>query len=263
MFKAIWKFFSNLVGIKTDQVNKAANELYTNSSEGIRAGYQQARDQIVKNTNDLISGISDLETLLIQKKAKLKELEKEEIEVDNVIEGILSMLEKNSEDTQAISDYELMSTKANKIDENQELLEIEVENLQVKMGEYDLQLKKMKDQIHELKEEEAESVSDHALMSIEEQLLQKEAGFTTSADMSAVQAIREARAKRKAKVSTLNRVSGANTNKRMDKYKTFGQNSKANEELNEILAARKAKKQASNAGGTSIEKDEANKQREV
>jgi DNA repair exonuclease SbcCD ATPase subunit len=241
-FNAIKKLILTIVSLGTYKVDSAANSIYTSSSDGIKAGYQQSRDGLIDNSNQLIDGMSDLEALLVQKQEQLKELDEKEQENENTIEGIILFLEKNPDDKQARVDFERLDTLATEIDEKQEYLGKEVDTLQAKVDEYEMELKKMQDQIHDLKAEEAESIADHALMAVEEKLLEKEKNFKNSVDMSPVQAIREARAKRKAKVNTIKKVVGSDTGKRMDRYANAGQKGNSNKKLDEILAQRKAKK---------------------
>jgi len=251
-FNAIKKLILTIITLGTYKVDSAANSIYTSSSDGIKAGYQQSRDGLIDNSNQLIDGMSDLEALLVQKKEKLKELDEKEQENEETIEGIILFLEENPDDKQARVDFERLDKLATEIDEKQEYLGQEVDTLQAKVNEYEMELKKMQDQIHDLKAEEAEAIADHALMAVEEKLLEKERNFKNSIDMSSVQAIREARAKRKAKVNTMKKVVGSDTDKRMNRYSDASQKGNSNKKLDEILAQRKAQKEPKQIEDTTI-----------
>lgn len=263
MLSAIWKRILVIITFGTYKINKGTNDMYTNSVDGIRTGYSDARDQLVDQISELIEGVSGIENLKIEKENRLEKLDKEEEEIEESLEGILSVLDNDPENVEVNNDYDTLADRKDDIDSTQDTLTEEIKSLTERLTDYDLQIKKYKDQIHALKQDEEEAVSDHALLKLEEDLLERETGLKKSVDMSGVDAIQEARRKRKAKVSTLRRASGSDTEKRMDKYKSKGRSSKRDEEKKAMLAERAAKKAAEKAGSTESTSKIAESERKV
>lgn len=263
LLDAISKFFYNVITLQAFRTNRAADQVFTNSSDGINAGYSQAIDQMRVKVLDLVKGISGLEVLKISKETLLKDLDSEEIRLEGIIEGILAALDTDPENEEAINDFTNQSSRKGEIDQKQEVLTTEIGDLVSRLQDYVLQLKKYKDEIYKLQQESKEAVADHALAAMEKNLLEKENNLIMTADMSGVDAIRQANAQRKAEVNTLRRSSGADTTKRMDKYAAAGSRSKATGELAEILASRKAKDKASEAGSSTSERPVTESKRKV
>ena len=121
--------------------------------------------------------------------------------------------------------------------------------METKLEDKQMMLNKIKDEIHDLKREEEESVSDIALATLEEKLAREEMGLKQSIDRSGVDAIRETIRKKRATAKTMTRAAGADTSKRMERYKAKGQAAQSNTKLQDILAERAAARQAKEAGG--------------
>ena len=73
-------------------------------------------------------------------------------------------------------------------------------------------------------------------------------GLKKSIDRTGVDAIRDAIRKKQATAKTMSRASGADTEKRMERYKSKGAAAQSNAKLQEILAQRAAARQAKEAG---------------
>ncbi len=250
MFKAIGKYVRAILHVMSFGFIQKANEVYTNSEAGVRTAYTEARDQLIDQVKVLMNGVAGLESLKIEKENILKKLGEEEEEIVDVLEGILSQLEDDPENEELIRDYSTIDGRKDQINAREEVLEHEISDINSQLQDYDLEVKKYQDQVHALRQEEEEAVSDLSLSNIEKDLLERQTGLKKSVDMSAVEAVQKARRDNKAKVSTLRRAAGADTQKRMDKYKASGNASRRSEKLDSILAARKAKKAATEAGSS-------------
>lgn len=264
MFKAIAKWWNALWGIKSNDINRAADEMYSNTESGIRAAFAKGKDELIKYVDQLISGMSQLEALLIEYKHKLEKLDSDEVTNDNRIEAAYSLLEDDPDNKEVNNDLDNFEKRAFEIDAEQDTLNANIDSTSKRLEGYDLQIKKAKDEIHALAKEEGETIADLGLANIESELLKKEAGFTSSRDMSAIDAVRKKRRDRKGELNVLRRVSGSDTQKRMDKYDADGGKSKIRADRAAILAARKSKNQAKNAGGATSKKvARKEKEREV
>jgi hypothetical protein len=249
LFKAIGNIFMAIITLGQYKANRVADNVYTGSEDGVRAGYANLRDQYIDQFNQIVSGVSGTETIKTELEYRLEKLNKEEIELQNVVEGIIRAIEEDPENEQAVIDFSDNDKRQAQIDIEQEEIATKIEDITKILEDKQITLNKIKTDIENLKREEEESVSDLALAKLEAQIAQQEIGFDKSINRTGVQAIRESIAKKKATAKTLSRASGADTKKRMQKYKTKSDMSASNDKLQAILAQREAAKQASNASG--------------
>ncbi len=254
---ALGRIVMAIITLGQYKANKVADKVYTGSEEGVRAGYTELRDHLVEQFNQIVSGVSGIEQVKAQKEAKLNSLNKEEIDLQSTLEGIVSVVENNPNDVQAVNDFNRLDARQAEIDAEQERLGEEIASLEASLEDKQLMLNKIKDEIHDLKQQEEEAVSDLAMATLEERLATQEMGLKKSIDRSGVDAIQEAIREKKARAKTLGRVAGADTQKRMDRYKTQGQASQSNQKLQDILAQRAAVKKAQEASGATMAPQES------
>jgi len=251
LLSAVGRIFMAVITLGQYKANRVADSVYTESEDGVRAGYSELRDQLVGQFEQIISGVAGIENIKAQKENRLEKLNKEEIELQSTLEGIITVIESNPEDIQAVEDFNRLDARQDEIDAEQERLIIEIADIETNLEDKQMMLNKVKDQISDLKREEEESVSDMALATLEANLAREEMGLKKSIDRSGVDAIRDTISKKRATSKTLSRASGADTAKRMERYKTKGQASQSNSKLQEILAQRAASKKAQNSGAAS------------
>ncbi|MBU0632512.1 hypothetical protein KKA17_07695 [bacterium] len=247
--RAIGRIVMAVITLGQYKANNVADSVYTGSEDGVRAGYTALRDQLIGQFEQVISGVAGIENIKAQKEARLVALNKEEIALQRTLEGIISVVESNPEDMQALEDFNRMDARQHAIDEEQENLATEIADMETKLEDKQMMLNKIKDEINDIKREEEESVSDLALATLEENLAREEMGLKQSINRSGVDAIRNTIRKKQATAKTMSRAAGADTEKRMERYKTQGQATQSNAKLQEILAERAAARKAKEAGG--------------
>lgn len=247
--KAIGRIVMAVITLGQYKANRAADGVYTGSEDGVRAGYTALRDQLVSQFEQVVSGVSGIENIKAQKEARLEALNREEIALQHTLEGIITVVENDPDDLQALEDFNRMDARQAEIDIEQEHLSNEITEMETKLEEKQMMLNKIRDEITDLRREEEESVSDLALATLEEQLAREEMGLKQSIDRNGVDAIRSAIRKKQATAKTMSRASGADTEKRMERYKSKGQAAQSNAKLQEILAQRAAARQAKEASG--------------
>jgi len=255
MFGAIWKFISNIFKIGEYKTDRAANDLMTNSPDGIRPAYDEAKNDLVTSFKSIVKAVSGIEASKSKLESRLKSLDEEEIQLHNSIEGILVTLEENPEDTVAIQDYVDSDNRQVEIDEEQSELVSEIEGLESNLESYTLDLNKIQSEIAGLEKESDKVVADMELMKMKEELEYQRQGITKNADMSAVNAVRKKLKERKGAVRTMERVSGTDSKRKMDKYASKGRSASGYSKLNEILKNRKSIKQAKKTGGNKISEE--------
>lgn len=253
MFKAIWKIFMNIITLGTYKANNAANDVLSGSPDGIRAAYDLAKNELIDRHENIINAVARIQAQKTKSENELKALSTEEIELQNVLEGIIQAVEANPEDVEAVQDFNSMDKRQQEIDARQEELSKEIEQLEADIKEYKLSLNDIADQISALEKESNRSVADMELAKMREQIEAEKAGLQKSVDMSGVAAIREKLAQKKAKVETLKMSNGSNTEDRMRKYKDKATTAASNTKLNDILSKRASAKNAETAGKGSTE----------
>jgi len=241
---AIGRIFMAIVTLGQYKANRVADNVYTGSEDGVRAGYTELRDNMIGQFEQVVSGLAGIENIKSQKEVLLEKLNKEEIDIQHTLEGIISVVEANPDDAQAMEDFNRLDLRQNEIDTEQESLIAEISDLESKLENKQMMLNRIKDDINDLKREEEESVSDMALATLEERLAKEEMGLQKSMDRSGVDAIRASISKKKAVAKTLSRAAGSDTKQRMDRYKSKGSASQSNAKLQEILAQRAAARKA-------------------
>ncbi len=249
LLQSIGRIFMAIITLGQYKANRVADSVYTGSEDGVRAGYTALRDQLISQFEQVVSGVSGIENLKSQKEVRLEALNKEEIALQRTLEGIITVVESNPDDLQALEDFNRMDGRQAEIDIEQERLAAEIVDMEQKLEEKQMMLNKIRDEINDIKREEEEAVSDLALATLEENLAREEMGLKKSIDRSGVDAIRETIRKKQATAKTMSRASGADTEKRMDRYKAQGQAVQSNAKLQEILAQRAAARKAKEAGG--------------
>ncbi len=251
LLSAIGRIFMAIITLGQYKANRVADGVYTGSEDGVRAGYSELRDQLVEQFEQVVSGVAGIENIKAQKEQLLEKLNKEEIELQHSLEGIITIVQNSPDDMQAVEDFNRLDSRQEEIDKEQESLINEIAEMENNLEDKQMMLNKIKDEITDLKREEEESVSDLALATLEANLAKEEMGLKKSIDRSGVDAIRESINKKRATAKTLSRASGADTDKRMQRYKAKGQAAQSSAKLQEILAKRAASKKAKEAGSGS------------
>jgi len=238
MFKAIWKIFMNVITLGIYKANNTANKVLSNSSDGIRATYDQAKNELIDKHEKIVNVVSRIQAQKNKSVNDLESLNQEEEELQGVIEGIIQAVEANPRDIEAVQDFNAMDKRQVEINERQDSLVSEIETLTDKVQEYKLALNDIQDKVSQLTKESNKSVADMELVKMREQIESEKAGMQKSVNMSGIVTIRERLAAKKAKIETLKMSNGSNTQDRMRKYKAKASTSK----LNDILAARQISK---------------------
>jgi hypothetical protein len=258
-FSAIGRIIMSIITLGTYKANAIADSNYTGSESGVRAGFAELRDQLIENYEQVISGVAGMEQLKSGYELRLAKLNEEEAELQKVMEGVISLLEKDPENKEALNDFNTFDARQEEIDKEQDDLSLSLGDVESKLEGKQVLLNGIQDEIAKLRNEEESAVADMALAGLEERLAKESMGLKKSIDRSGVDAIRDTISKKKATVRTLNRASGADTKNRMEKYKAGGEKSQSNAKLQKILAERAAAKKASDVtSGPKNKKKERN-----
>lgn len=249
MFEAIWKIFMNVITLGTYKANNVANDVLTKSPDGIRAAYDEAKNKLIDKHTNIVNAVAKIQMQKTKSEKEMKSLSEEEIQLQNVIEGIILAIEKDPNNQEAIQDYNEMDKRQQEIDARQDELVKSIETNEKDLGEYKLALNKIANEISSLEKEANTAVADMELANMREQIETEKAGLQKTVDMSGVEAVRAKIAEKKAKVDTLKMANGSNVEDRMAKYQTQAEGVASNAKLQDILNQRAAMKNAQKAGG--------------
>lgn len=108
---------------------------------------------------------------------EMKSLNDEEVKLQNVVEGIILVIEKNPNDQEAVQDYNEMDKRQQEIDVRQDELLKEIETIEKDLGEYKLALNKIANEINFLEKEANTVVADMELANMREQIETRKAGL--------------------------------------------------------------------------------------
>ncbi len=250
MFKAIGKYLSNVFTKTEHEISDKADEVFTSSSAGIKAGFAETRDNLIRNINEITNALSQLKAMIAQKGQQLETLNQEEEDILQALEGIVEVLSENENDQQALEDFTRYDARKHEIDAKQAELETDIERLEGRLSDYMLDLKRLQQEKENLKKEEAETIADTELAKAEIALNQQLAGLETSIDRSPINAIRERTRNLRAKAEITAEIAGTDAQRSMEKYKQLGKSSAAKNKALELARARKAAKSAQEAGQT-------------
>lgn len=262
-FSTVFKIFLNVITLGTYKADQVANDVLSNSPDGVKAAYQQAKDDLIEKHSVIVNSVAKIQAQKTKTENELSKLGKEEEDLQNVIEGILQALESDPDNAEAMADYNSMDARQTSIDARQEEIGNELATLTADIEEYKLALNGISDRVNSLDKESNSMVADMELAKMREQIETEKAGMTKSIDMSGIENIRNKVAEKKAKVETLKMSNGSDNTDRMNKYKNKAMKGASNSKLADILAAREAAKNAVKAGAGTREKVEEETERKI
>ena len=94
LLQALGRFFSFKWLIQAFKVNKAADELFTSSAEGVGMAYDIHQEQLVKEYEEFMGALTQVETAIEDKRQRLERVEKNREEAQLALEGALTAYEE-------------------------------------------------------------------------------------------------------------------------------------------------------------------------
>ncbi len=230
---------------------RAGDDMVSSSPEAIRATYATAIDEAKKRYKDMERAVALLARERERTELSLKELDKEEAELQKKLEGALAASESdptNSAHREAGTRY---LSRIREIDERQAVLTGDLEAQSSKVEEYKVKLRSFTDEIDKLKREQgelvAEFVSHQQVIRLEDRLK----GLGESAVDESIVAIREKVANLRAQAKIATEMGGSTLQAQDSTYERIGAEREAQSRFDELLKARAAQK----AGVTDKERD--------
>ena len=254
IFKAIGKFFSNLLGRGSRRINDAADDIYTNSPSGIADAFDDQRDEMVERAKAFAASMTGLERSRQEGLAELEELDVRERKLIKQRDGALVAAEKaqaggdDKEFTSAQAAFQRYQREIAEIDARQAILEQEMTQDNKAYEEIERDVKKLEADIQRMGANKARAVSDFIKYKAKIELRQQMAGLQSSYDTSGTDAVRNKLKNLRAEAAVQDRLAGTDVSREDDKYAEMGEAGSADDAFSRMLAARKAEKATATGG---------------
>lgn len=245
IFRAMMRFLRMWNWKKARGIINAADRQFTGSTEGISAAFDIQQDKMVSQYQGLRDAISEVESILEDKRQRLEDLNLEEDDLIKKREGALAMAENaHAESNTAEYDkhsraFERFQGRIDEIDETQGRLNIEVEETSATMDKYMLQLQDFQSEIGKMPQQKAEAMADFVSAKSIVELNDRLQGLETSMDRGPISAVLDANKKLTAKARISSKLSGADVKLQDKQYEQAGRQSTSRSKMDEMLAARK------------------------
>lgn len=249
IFRAVLRFFRFWNWRKARGIIEAADQQFTGSVDGISAAFDIHQDQLVRQFNGLRNAVAEVEAVLEDKRSRLAKLNDEEHDLLRKREGALALAEQHEGKDQAEYDkhaaaFERFQARIDEIEPLQQRLETEIGDASKTMNKYMLQLQTMQGEIQRMPQQKAEAIADFVSAKQIIELNDRLQGLETSLDRGPIAAVLEANRQLTAKARISEKLSGADVRLQEKEYDAAGKTATARNKLQEMLAARKAERQA-------------------
>lgn len=247
LFAMIRKLFSNIFLRKGVEVKDAADKVFTKDVHGYAAGFDLYRDQLVGRYQGLFDAVSEVETVVEQKRLRLKKVAEEKQESQEALEGALSLYEQAEKagDTttmeSAAKDGEKFQAEVTEFEAKEDEVEADIKEQEGKLKDLERELTELQEEIEGLPEEKAEAIADFISSQRVKEAFERIHGLQTSIDTGPIEAIRRDREERKAQARVAHRLGGTDAKSQREKYVSAGKGAIAQGNFKQMLEARKAK----------------------
>jgi len=251
-FSRLWQAVKRLVTFKflyeSKRVDQKAEEIFTKSPEGIKAGFDLTKEKWVSQYRELRDAIANILELQEQRQIKLENLDKEENELLEKREGAMTLYERAmaENNTQEAKKHEIafnrFHSRVEKIDQEQEELLKTIAEKGREIENYKLRLTDFQTQIQQLESEKQEAVADFVSSQKTLELNERLAGIATTLDTGPLEAIQKKRNELKARANLSSELAGTDAAFQELEYKQAGKETSGETAMAKMLAERKAKK---------------------
>lgn len=241
---------------------RAADRMFTGSPSGISDAFDLHRDEMVRRYRSLFDAVSQVETVVEERRIELEKLGKEHTDLVAKREGAATAYEK----AEAAADQEVLQKhkaalvrfqaliKAN--EERSATLEQQMNEQRTHVTRFEGQLTALQAEIQNLPAEKAQAVADFVSNQKLIELNSRMSGITESMDRGPIDAVLQANRELAAKARVSQRLAGTDSRTQDAEYLATGAKATATEEVDQLLAARKAARDAKTGVGAVSEKEE-------
>jgi chromosome segregation ATPase len=247
--RAIFRFFQFWNWRKARGIIDAADRQFTGSVDGITAAFDIHQDQLVKQFQSLRNAVAQVEGILEDKRQRLAKLNDEEHDLLRKREGALALAEQAKGKDPAEYDkhaaaFERFQTRIEEIETLQHRLDAEVGDTSKTMSKHMLQLQEMQSELSRLSQQKAEAIADFVSARQIVELNDRLQGLESSLDRGPIAAVLEANRQLTARARISEKLAGVDVKVQEREYAQAGREATAHSKLEEMLAARKAEREA-------------------
>lgn len=238
---------------KARYILNKADEQFTGSVDGISAAFDMHQDKLVSQYRKMRDAIAQVEGVLEDKRGRLEDLNGEEEDLISKREGALILAEEaqakgdQTEYDKHAQAFERFQVRIDEIEERQSRLNEEISATSETMNRYMLQLQEMQGEIEKLPVQKAEAISDFVSAKQIVELNDRLQGLETSIDRGPISAVLKANRDLTAKARISEKLAGADIKVQDKAYEKAGRESTARSKLDQMLAARKAERDGTQA----------------
>lgn len=262
LLQALGRFFSFKWLIQAFKVNKAADELFTSSAEGVGMAYDIHQEQLVKEYEEFMGALTQVETAIEDKRQRLERVEKNREEAQLALEGALTAYEE-AEATGDTATMEEAEADGSRFQEDVDRLLAEEEELEadIKAQEENLKglerrLLTMQEEIQGLSSEKANAIADYISNQKLAEANKRLAGIQSRVDSGPLDAVRKRNRELAAEARVSSRVAGIDAKDRRSKYVKAGRAATSENNFRKLAAARKAQREGQTGEGAADKRDE-------
>ena len=235
-------FFGKMWAMLRGVFIRAGDDMVSSSPDAIKATYATAIDEAKKRYKEMERAVALLARERERTEMSLKELDKEEGELQRKLEGALAAAEAeptNASHREAGTRY---LTRIKEIDAKQEILTKDLEAQSAKVEEYKVKLRSFTDEIDRLKREQGELVAEFVSHQQVIQLEDRLKGLGESAVDESIVAIREKVAGMRAQAKIATEMGGSTLQSQDAAYERIGAERESQSRFDELLKARAGQK---------------------
>jgi len=250
LFRAFWRLVTFYGLRKQLGLVRAADRMFTGSTEGIADAFDLHRDQLIRRYNDLFEAFGQLETVLEEKRLESEALAKEHKDLVVKRDGALTMYERaeqagNTEDQQKHkAAFERFQGRIKQIEVRQGELTADVQAQEERMQGFEGQLTSLQAEIQNLPVQKAQAVADFVSNQKVIELNRRLQGLQASLDHGPLDAVLQANRELAAKARVSERLSGTDVRAQDAEYANMGRSASVDDDFSAMLSARKAEREA-------------------
>ena len=250
LFQAFWRLITFYGLRKQLGLVRAADRMFTGSTEGIADAFDLHRDQMIRRYEDLFDAFGQLETVLEEKRLESEALAKELKDLGVKRDGALTMYERAQQAGDAEAEqrhktaFERFQGRIKQIEVRQGELSEDVKVQEDRMHGFERQLTTLQAEIQNLPSQKAQAMADFVSNQKIIDLNRRLQGVQASIDRGPLDAVMQANRELAAKARVSERLAGTDVRSQDAEYASAGRSSSVDDDFGAMLAARKAEREA-------------------
>lgn len=248
-FQALWRLITFYGLRKQLGLVRAADRMFTGSTDGIADAFDLHRDQLVRRYNELFEAFGQLETVLEERRIERDKLDKEYQDLVVKRDGALTMYEQaeqaggGAEQQRHKAAFERFQGRLKQIEARQQELTADVKVQEERMHGFEHQLTSLQGEIQQLPAQKAQAVVDFVSNQKIIELNKRLQGLQESLDRGPLDAVLQANRELSAKARVSERLAGTDVHRQDGEYASAGHAASIADEFSIMLAARKAERE--------------------